>query len=130
MNLAGFDYPRVYKKKILCLYSPTLQACLTIIIFTMCKVSKRSWRTWLVFPKTISSQNSLTKLLIRTKLTKLLTVRVECLLNSGTLLNCTVNVNVKSKNRSNKAFFLSCVLLFLIDFQTRCSLPRYQGASM
>ena len=80
MNLAGFDRPKVCKKKILCLYSPTLkvhstktsaplrfselgkqratknavylirEACSKIIIFTVCKVWKRSWRTWLVFP--------------------------------------------------------------------------------
>ena len=80
MNLAGFDSPKVCKKKILCLYSPILkvhsaktsaplrvselgkqrastnsvyltrEACPKIIIFTVCEVSKRSWRTWLVFP--------------------------------------------------------------------------------
>ena len=80
MNLAGFDRPEVCKKKILCLDSPSLkvhsiktsgplrfselgkqrgsknsvyltrEACSKIMMFTVCKVSKRSWRTWIVFP--------------------------------------------------------------------------------
>ena len=42
----------------------------------------------------------------------------ECLLNSGTLLNCTVNINVKANNRSNKALFKLCTA-FSDWFQTR-----------
>ena len=80
MNVAGLDRPKVCKKRVLCLYSPSLkvhsiktseplrfselgkqrgsknsvyltrEACSKIMIFTVCKVSKRSWRTWIVFP--------------------------------------------------------------------------------
>ena len=133
MNFAGFDRPKVRKKKILCLYSPSLKVYGTKTSGPL-RFSELG--------KQRASQNSV--YLTREACSKnmICTVKLEDL--DSLSLNYRLKKFVQEVANKNGGRH-SYVLLLLIDIQThvfrypntrvvdiqkRCFLPRYQGASM